>query len=210
MAKGVGTSGGLTLIETSAARSAALGEAFTPVTNDVAAFHYNPASLGSLDNGHASFMYQKGLVDDAFGQFSMGTPIKQGSLGLSIGYYNGGDIELFDGTTERTVNAQTDLTVGIGYAHNFGKTSIGVTGKYLSSELIETEKAQAFAGDLGIGVPLHSRVHFGAALQNFGSQLKFVEEGDDLPRIARGGFVIKSLSGPIFHDVVIGCALLLE
>ena len=137
-AKGVGTSGGLTLLEAYGARPAALGEAYTAATNDIAAMGYNPASLKSLETGHGSFMYQKGLAEDAYGHFMVGAPTRLGHLGLSIGYYNGGEIELFDGTQERTVNAQTDLTVAMGYAGSIGNLALGVTGKYLSSELIET------------------------------------------------------------------------
>src|SRR5690242_13966416 len=55
-AGGTGTSGGLTLLEPSGARPAALGEAFTAATNDIAGFDYNPASLKSLESGQASFM----------------------------------------------------------------------------------------------------------------------------------------------------------
>ena len=47
-AKGAGTSGGLTLLEPFGARTAALGEAFTAVSNDIAAFGYNPASFTRL------------------------------------------------------------------------------------------------------------------------------------------------------------------
>ena len=44
-AEGAGSTGGLALIEPSSARSAALGEAFTAMTNDIGAFSYNPATL---------------------------------------------------------------------------------------------------------------------------------------------------------------------
>src|SRR5687767_928652 len=73
-AKGTGTSGGLTLIESPSARASSMGEAFSAMTNDISAFGYNPASLQSLEHGQASFMYQQGLVEDAFGQFMIGGP----------------------------------------------------------------------------------------------------------------------------------------
>ena len=186
-AKGAGTSGGLTLIETSAARPSALGEAFTSAENDVSAFTYNPANLDTLESGHTSFMYQEGLAEDAFGQFLIGAPTRFGGLGLSVGFYDGGEIDLFDGETEQTVKAQRDLSLGLGYSNRMGPVSLGMTGKYLSSELIESEKASAFAADFGMSMPLMSNMRMGAALQNIGTQLKFVEEGDDLPRIARVG-----------------------
>lgn len=189
-----GTSGGLTLMEAPGARAAALGEAFSAVSDDVSAMGYNPASLKSLKSGQASFLYQQGLVEDSYGQFMIGTPTKGGSLGMSVGYYNGGTIDLYDGSSVRTVNAQTDLSVGLSYANNMGPISIGLTGKYLSSQLIESERATAFAGDLGMSMPVSSRLNMGAAVQNIGTELKFIEEGDSLPRMARAGMAYSFMS----------------
>lgn len=189
-AKGAGTSGGLTLIEATSARASSLGEAYSAMTDDIAAFGYNPASLGSMQSGQAAFLYQQGLVDDSYGHFMIGGPSRKGSIGLSLGYYNGGEMELYDGVTERTVTSQRDLALALGYARDIGPVTFGMTGKYLSSELIETEKATAFAGDFGLSVPVMSRLRIGAAVQNIGTQLKFIEEGDDLPRIARAGFAL--------------------
>jgi len=197
-AAGAGTSGGLTLIESYGARSAALGEAFTPMVNDIAAMGYNPASLGTLKSGQASFMYQKGMVDDSYGQFLIGAPMARGGWGLSVGYYNAGTMDIsFDGVTSRSVSAQKDLTLGLGYARNIGSTSYGLNFKYLRSEIIEMETAQAYAVDLGLSQGLGSRLRFGAALQNFGTQLKFVENGDELPRIARAGVNILVFNGKV-------------
>jgi len=186
-AKGNGVSGGLTLLEAPGARASALGEAFTATVDDVAAFAYNPSMLKSLKTGQASFLHQKGLLDDAFSQFIVGSPWRQMGLGLSIGYYNGGDFEMSDGVSQRTVTAQRDLTVALGAARSFGGVSIGFTGKYLSSELVETERATAFAADLGLNYAVSPRLSLGGALQNYGTQLKYASEGDNLPRIFRMG-----------------------
>ncbi len=195
-AKGAGTSAGLTLIEASGARAAALGEAFSAMANELCAMNYNPASLGTLKSGQASFLYQKGMVDDSFGQFIIGSPLNRGAWGLQVGYYNGGSMDVsYDGLTSQNVNSQTDLMVSLGYGWNVSKTSWGMNLKYLSSELIEQEKAQAYAVDLGLNVPAGSRVRLGGAVQNIGTELKYVEEGDPLPRIARAGMSINILKG---------------
>lgn len=186
-AKGNGTSGGLTLLEAPGARAFALAEAFTAAKDDVAAFAYNPSTLKSLKTGQASFLYQKGLLDDAFSQFIVGSPWRRMGVGLSIGYYNGGDFQLSDGVTERSVTAQRDLVVALGIARGYGPWSVGFTGKYLSSELIETERATAFAADIGLNYEVSPRLQIGGALQNYGTQLKFVSEGDNLPRMFRIG-----------------------
>jgi len=72
-AKGNGTSAANTLLNPASARPAALGEAFTAMQDDISAMDYNPASVKSLSSGQASFFYQKGLTDDAHGNFLIGT-----------------------------------------------------------------------------------------------------------------------------------------
>lgn len=194
-AGGVGTSGGLTLLEASGARASSLGEAFTGMNNDIAAFGYNPASLSTLSSGQASFLYEKGMAEDSYGQFMIGSPMKKSAMGLSVGYYNGGTIDLYDNGTSRSVTAQKDLSVALGYSRNFNGLSIGMTGKYLSSQLIDSYKASAYAADFGLSLGVGSRIRVGAAIQNLGSQLKFISEGDNLPRIARMGLSYNMIPG---------------
>jgi LysM repeat protein len=187
-ANGISTSGGLTLSEPFSARAAAIGESLTAGADEISFFGYNPASLPTLEDAQASFMYQQGFDQDSFGNFLIGSPTAHGGAGLGIGFYNGGDILLNDGANTRTVTAQRDFTVSLGYARKFSrKFYLGATGKYLSSEIGETAKAAAYAADLGIHFPLGRRVDVGAAVQNLGTQLKFQNEGDNLPRIARLG-----------------------
>ena len=181
------TEAGLTLLEASSARSAALGEAFTAASNDISAFTYNPANLFTFEKGQASFLYQQGAFDDSYGQLVMGYPRFKDAFGISIGYYDGGEAAVFDGVSQRSVTAQSDLTVGLGYSTQYRYLAIGVTGKYLSSELAETVRAKAFAADVGVVYPLHKRVLVAGALQNIGNKLEFVSEGDELPRIGRAG-----------------------
>ncbi len=188
-------SGGLTLLAPSSARAASLGESFTAVQNDVAGLHYNPASLGTLESGHASFLYEKGLIEDAYGHFMIGAPLRSGGWALSVGYYNGGEIALFDGTTESSVIAQQDYTATVGYGRKFGQVSLGLAGKYLRSELVERYSADAYAGDIGLQMAVTPRFNMGAALQNYGTELKFLEQGDSLPRTTRVGASYLLFSG---------------
>lgn len=190
MAADAQTEAGLTLLEATGARPAALSEAYTAVSNDITAFGYNPASLSTLNTGQASFSFQQGLLDDSYGQFLLGLPLKNKTqgLGLSVAYYDGGDIELLN---ENSVKAQRDLAVSLGWAKKLDFLSVGVSGKYLSSELVETFRATAFAGDIGIGFQLTPSLRIGGAVQNIGGKLKFNEEGDNLPRIVRGGAAIR-------------------
>ncbi len=187
--KAAGVTSGDTLLEPMSARASAMGEAFTAVSDDIAAFGYNPASLKTLSSGQISLMYEKGLADDSYGQFMIGSK----GMGLSLGYYDGGSVTLFDGINEKTVTAKKDLTASLGYSVNLGNMSVGVAGKYISSELADSESATAFAGDIGLQMPITSTIRFGAAVQNMGTKMTYIDEGNDLPQIARAGLGISLL-----------------
>lgn len=189
-AKGNGTTAGLTLLEAPSARASGLAESMAAVGNDVSAYAYNPAALSSLRSGQASFLYQKGLIDDSFGQLRVGWPAAHGGVGLSVGYYNGGDMQIADGATTRTVNAQRDISVSLGLAGHAGRWGYGAAGKYLSSEIVESARADGYAADVGLTFAATSRLRFGAAVQNLGPKLTYVSEGDDLPRSARIGMAL--------------------
>ncbi len=187
-ARGNGTTAGLSLLEAPTARASGLAESMVAVTNDISAFAYNPASLSNLRTGQASFLYQKGMIDDSYGHLMVGKPSAHGGLGLSIGYYNGGSIALSDGSgAVRTVTAQQDITVSLGAAGRSGRWGWGLAGKYLSSELVERARATGYAADLGLSFAATPRLRFGAAVQNLGPQITYVQEGDNLPRTARFG-----------------------
>lgn len=189
------TQSALTLLEPPSARAAALGEAFTAGTDDIGVFHYNPASLTTLKSSQASFLYKQGVADDTYGHFSIGTPRTAGGLGLSVGYYNAGTAEVFDGTTQRKVTAQKDLAVGFGLAHRWGRVSLGWTGKYFSSELGEKVKADTLAADFGLAFEATPRLQVGSSLQNMWGKLKYSAKDEDLPQIARVGLLWRAFQG---------------
>jgi hypothetical protein len=180
-------SAGLTLLEPSGARSAGLGESFTAVTNDVTAQAYNPASLTTLQSPQASFMVQKGIFEESFGHISLGVARARRAYGISIGYYNAGDLFIQDGGTTRTVTAQTDLTAGVALAQKFGAMSGGLTLKAIRSELIEQAGATALAVDAGVQRSVGPRSRVGATIQNVGNGLRYAAKENPLPRIARVG-----------------------
>lgn len=187
-------SGALSFLEKSDAKYASLGEAGTAATNDVAVMNYNPAGLGTLRTGQASFMFQKGLTEDAFGRFMVGTPTRRGAMALSVGYYDAGSVELDDGTAVRELSAQKDYMVALGFARNVGGAALGLNAKVLRSTLVEEYSANAYALDFGMQMPMTSRLRIGLAAQNIGRGLKYVEETDRLPTNVRLGasFALRS------------------
>ncbi len=197
VALGATASGGLSLLSDGGARPTSLAKAYSAGSDDISAFVYNPASLGTLSSGRASFLYQQGLIDESRGQLMVGKPMsKKSSLGFMFGAYSGGNLDLTeDSGATHSVKAQQDYTLGLGYSRNMGPLSFGIAGKYLRSTLVEQYSAQAAAVDLGLQMKLSSRVRVGAAALNYGSQLKYATTGDNLPRMLRAGTAISLFSG---------------
>lgn len=182
------TDAALLLLEPSSARAAAVGEAFSAVSNDVAVFHYNPASLATLETGQASFLYRKGLAEDTVGHLLLGIPGAASSWGLSLAYYNGGSTEVFDGQVTRQVIAERDYSLGLGFAQKTGRYSLGFKAQYFSSELAETQSAQSLMADFGVAAQVTTRFSVGGAIQHMGSSLRYGNSAETLPQIARIGF----------------------
>jgi len=197
------TDAGLTFLEAPGAWAAAVGEARTASQDHISALSYNPASLASLRRGQASLSYNRGIAGDAFGQFMVGFPRSKAGFGMSLGTYNSGEVELFDGSSQKTVTAQSDLILTFGYAKQLKKAAAGVSGKYLSTELAESETARAFAFDVGFSAPLQKHIHIGVAIRNMGSKLKFDSGKYNIPRIASVGLSYLALPGKVPTTVLL-------
>lgn len=188
---GAGTTGGVVLKETVGARALALGDAFTAVANDADSIYWNPAGLTALEKKSISAMYMNEILDVSFMSLNAALTLsaKQG-VGVSIVNLSGGDIELnaLDGAS-KTVKAENDYVLSAAYAKAFGNLSTGITVKYLKSTLVEAESATAFAADLGAQhtVTQVPGLTIAAVIQNIGSKIKYIDEGDPLPLTGKLG-----------------------
>lgn len=185
--RGAGESGGISMLDHGSARASGLAEAYSAATDDITAMQFNPASLPTLSSNEASFFYEKGLEGQSKGRIHLGMPHTKWSTGLAVGYFDGGSFEMVDGAQTRTVTSQRDLTVALGGAVKLGRMNLGLAGKYLSSQLAETEKASTVALDLGFQWEASKKLRFAGTAQNFGPGLKYRSERDNLPRTIRGG-----------------------
>jgi hypothetical protein len=172
-----------------------LAESYTACHDDVAAFTYNPSALSYLSDPRVSILYHKGMLDDAYAHLSIGIPMGTRGVGISVGTYDGGPVQLYDGTTEKTVTAERDVMASVAYANRTRLLSWGLALKMISSELAESAKGTAAAADAGLQIPLSSRVQAGIALQNMGSRMTYIEAEHNLPRVARAGLALKTPSG---------------
>ena len=201
-----GNQGALTLLEAPSARSSALGEAFSSASDDIAGLAYNPSLLSTLSSGELSFLYQRGSIDDSYAHLTFGLPSQTWSWGASLGYYNSGTFNASeDGINQRTITAEKDMAATAGFSRTIGPGSVGVSGKIISTTLIETDKATAMAVDVGYQMKVSPVVRLGAAAQNFGTPLRYGSYSSSLARTVRVGSELsvlpKSFAALLFVDV---------
>ena len=186
-------------------RAAALGDAFSAVNNDVTAALWNPSGLGIMENRQVALSY----VDRAqlFGEageglyyafFAGALPLSDvGTLGTMLQLEGQGTIDVTVDSPEpiRTENLGTNWVWTVSYADRLAKGLLGgVSGKIISLKLGE-ESARAYAIDMGMQYDLSSilvPIRVGAAVQNWGTRIHFIDENqsDPLPRLFRFGTVV--------------------
>src|SRR4051812_27159 len=83
-----GRTAGNTLLRDVAGRPAALGQAYSAVTDDLDSIGFNPAALATLPEHALSATYLNGLVDNSFGSFHGGLRTDFGSLFVGANYFD--------------------------------------------------------------------------------------------------------------------------
>lgn len=186
----VGTTGAHFLKIGVDARSIAMGEASIAVIDDVNAIYWNPAGLNGMEGTQLSFTHAEWLQGVNYEYFSCGRNF--GSLGVvafSLAYLSMGDMKLTkeDPLTGAYLEGEdssftaTDTALCFGYANSFNKLLWGINVKMIR-QVIEKEKARAFAFDLGAIYFIRDRIAaIGLVVQNIGPKIKFISEGHNLP-----------------------------
>ncbi|OGR79327.1 MAG: hypothetical protein A3I11_08605 [Elusimicrobia bacterium RIFCSPLOWO2_02_FULL_39_32] len=193
IAQAAGTTAAGVLLKSPHAKPLSMAESFSSISSDlggISALHYNPSAPAFLNRCEASFMGQKGLVEDNFGTFFLGIPTNWGTYSTSILYYNLGDVELIDTLGQsKTVTAQEDLVASFNYSETIlEKYGTGISLKIIHAKLVETFSSNAIAIDFGGLVKFFNKqCALGFSAQNIGSKLTYINTSESLPLTVRGG-----------------------
>lgn len=174
------------------ARPAALGGAYTALSDNAAGLAYNSAGLVRAEAREITVSYAPWIGDGAFHHMSYTHPMGGGNdaFGLSLLYFDAGSFlqtnEL--GITNGHKLISRDIAVTAGYARKFGRfLSVGGSAKYITRKL-DVYSASAAAVDLGVIYwPPIENLMIGASIQNIGSSLQFITDRASLPLTFRVG-----------------------
>jgi len=180
------------------AEAIGLGSAYTALANNVNALHWNPAGLSQIRTRQLGAMHNQWILDTYLDYVGFAMPLSpnpdsrfpvHGVIAASVLYFNQGELEGRGEDRSVTGNfTASDIAFTMGYSRNVpGIGALGAGVKLLRQQI---DDAQAFgvAVDLGFQRALLVKdLQAGIAIQNLGPQMKFVNDGYNLPLTASVG-----------------------
>ncbi|HPG29513.1 MAG TPA: PorV/PorQ family protein [bacterium] len=188
---GNGTHSVLFLRMPTSAAVAGLNGAYTSLADDVNSLSANPAGLSYVSNKQFLFMHNNYFEDLTHNYIGYCQPVNflKGTLGINCSLFDAGDIEKTRILTGVTYSNHgdfdaKDMAIGLSYGKKMNENiNAGISLKYINSK-IESEKANAFAMDLGAILKTdiaEQPVKFGAVIKNLGTKLKYDKDKESLP-----------------------------
>ena len=108
IAKGSGTSSGLTLVYPVSPRAAGMAEACASIPGEIQFMHYNPASIALFSGMGLSASYQKGFANDTFASIIIGKNLSSTIL-LNLGRYISSKVSSLSGKSFNTFFLQASI-----------------------------------------------------------------------------------------------------
>lgn len=169
------------------ARSIAMGEAFSSLSDDGTAYIYNPARMNATEDGNVTVMFNKTMLDMTTNY--VGAKFRLNKFGIGIGLLKTtvSDIEVRSnpGAPIEKFNAD-NFSGGISLSYEVYKNlSVGLTTKLLY-EKIYIDEASGFGMDFGANYMINN-FSFAAVLSNVGSMNALKNSETELPTSFRLG-----------------------
>lgn len=192
-----GTAGAQFLKIGAGARAVGMGEAFSGIADDVSSIYWNPAGLSNLEKPVLEAMYSEWFQGMNYQFMAFAYPSSVGTFGMSLSGFNVSNIEK---RTEDTAEplaefGAQDAAYSIAYGRKvIENVSAGVNVKIIRQQ-IDDESAASFGADIGAfyKTPV-DKLTCGLVVQNIGSEVKFIDEGDPLPVKIKLGFGYRLLA----------------
>jgi hypothetical protein len=179
------------------ARALGMGEAFSTRSDGVVSPFWNPAALSGAPAAKISFSHTQWFQDITAEFFSSAVRAKDNVFGLSLSLGKVPGIEKREGPSVEPlalVDAH-DFILSFSYARNLSENyGAGLSVKWIY-EKIDISSASGWGFDVGaVMTPFHGsrsallrNLTFGAAILDFGSEIKFKKEGYFLPTRYKAG-----------------------
>jgi len=178
------------------ARPAAMGSAFSALSDDASACFWNPAGLADGQARELFFTHHRWIADISQSAASFTFDVPRGvRMGVSMNYFSLGELERRSGNTVDPEGTFTpaDLGLGVSAAYRLSEmVAAGVTFRYLH-ETLDAETADAYLFD--IGIKSHTMIPgltAAISVRNLGTQVKYVSTGYDAPRVIAIGAAYRS------------------
>lgn len=211
---GTATTAASFLQENLNARLVGMAGSFSATAQGTEGILTNPAGVVRSPSPEVNASYESSQSQSHQTQLLYAHPFRLAGMKTSIGgalnYFTAGKIDVFDsnGTFTQSRKAEESYAAALCLsAELFPFLSLGVTPKYVSSKLLEQYSASGFATDIGVMaflLPRHrDRLVLGAAVQNVGTKINYLNAENDLPRTMSLG-----ISGIPWEDESAGSLLM--
>lgn len=179
-------------------RGVAMGETGTALGDGIGSLEWNPAGIANISDVQATWAYNKWFQDMSSQYAAAAVPwyhktpsgVKKhyGTYAVSVNYFSVTPFQGYDAKGSPTsFVGSSDMAAGLSYGTHITRAlSYGMTVKYLH-ETLDNVSATAYAADEGILFRTPAGFSMGLAVENIGTQVKFMKDSGTLPQTLRAG-----------------------
>ncbi|MFC1566734.1 PorV/PorQ family protein [bacterium] len=173
------------------ARPVAIGEAYTAISDDNHAMHYNPAGLAKLEQREVSFSHLSYVALINYDNVQYAHPLENSVLGAEIKFLHAKDERRDEEGNKLGSFYDYNSAITIAYAKSATESlDYGLSLKVLQMRL-DDEAGTTAAIDAGLLYFLSSKIKLGVVMQNLGFKMKIADDKANLPAVVKCGISYK-------------------